>query len=103
MELPVCKCCGQTLPGAFDFEGVPLTHQQTMIAKRIWEAGNAGATIRMLINHIYAGVANGGAINAKNVVHAQVSYANAKLKLAGWQIKANRRGGAGAVFRMVRL
>lgn len=100
MELPVCKCCGQTLPGALDFNGVRLTPMQKRIVDRVHKAGPAGATLEMLTSYVWANDINGGPLCARNSIWVQVSKANQRLAAIGKRVRADKRGGKGAFYTL---
>ncbi len=103
MELPVCKCCGQTLPGALEFGGVHFSPMQKKIVDRVHKAGKGGVTLAMLVNHVYADDPDGGPIHAERSVHVQLCIVNRKLAPANRRVEANKSGGQGAFYRMVQL
>jgi hypothetical protein len=100
MDLPVCKCCGQTLPGALEFAGTRLTPQQMRIVDRIQRGGKHGITMGMLIQHVYANDPNGGAVTAENVMYVQIAVIKKRLKAAPFNIACNKRGGSAALYRI---
>lgn len=103
MELPICKCCGQTLPPtANPLRGIGLTQQQLLIASRILAAGKNGIVTSDLIDIMYRGVSNGPEF-PENVLHVQKRFMREKLALAGFKITVERNGRTSATYRMAHL
>ena len=103
MELPVCKCCGQTLPRPLEFNGIKLSPMQKKLITRVQRAGKFGVTLKMLVDSVYSDDPDGGPLHAERSVHVQLCLANKRLAAAGMRMKADKRGGQGAFYTLVRI
>lgn len=88
----VCKCCGQTLPPAFDV-GIKFKPTAQHLIDIVWKAGKHGITTDRLFDKLYALCSNGGPVSGMKVVHTRICYINKRLMTKGWRIQGEHMGG----------